>query len=415
MGYSKTKKIRPKKWTKEALAREFSKHNSKKEVQRFNMSAYNAALRQGLLDKLSANFTGGRPNHSLDNAIELASKVETVKQFREKYSGAYHHAHANGYWAVVKERLGFTSHNRHKNCVYVIANRNLRLAYVGITAQPFEKRVDQHFSRRDTNSRQITSLKGTFAYQLTAYEYSRDDVYQQVERDWFDFFEKLGFQMLNDRSRLGSGGAGAAIWTKRKIFIEAKRYTKASDFIQGAPGAYARAKALGVWGEVKDTFPRLREHFSFSECLDAAGRYTSRNDFKMGSKKHWEKCLREGWMDEIAERVGYEGDKDKWSSKEKIAKEAAKFRTRHEFHTSAAGAYAAARKMGCLDEICSHMPQPRRSTNWTEDEIWAEVKGSASFTEWKIDTHTGRPRPSFRAAYRRKMIEAIKTYFRRDG
>ena len=75
----------------------------------------------------------------------------------------------------------------------------------------------------------------------------------------------------------------------------------------------------------------------------------------------------------------HEGDKDKWSSKEKIAKEAAKFRTRHEFHTSAAGAYAAARKMGFLDEICSHMPQPRRSRNWTEDEIWAGGKRLSEF------------------------------------
>ena len=49
-----------------------------------------------------------------------------------------------------------------------------------------------------------------------------------------------------------------------KDFYRSEAVLKASDFIQGAPGAYAR-QSLGV-GEVKDTFPRLGT-ISFSECL----------------------------------------------------------------------------------------------------------------------------------------------------
>ncbi len=44
-------------------------------------------------------------------------------------------------------------------------------------------------------------------------------------------------------------------------------------------------------------------------------------------------------------------------TKQSIQKEADRYKTRHEFKTHSLGAYNAARKLGILDEVCSHMPK----------------------------------------------------------
>lgn len=49
----------------------------------------------------------------------------------------------------------------------------------------------------------------------------------------------------------------------------------------------------------------------------------------------------------------------KWTNAE-VRKEAAKYKTKKEFNQACQSAYQAARKMGILDEVCSHMDKVKR-------------------------------------------------------
>ena len=57
---------------------------------------------------------------------------------------------------------------------------------------------------------------------------------------------------------------------------------------------------------------------------------------------------------------------------ENLKKEALKYKTRTEFIKNASGAYDAARNMGVVDEICSHMPNVKfLPKKWTVEKIQA--------------------------------------------
>lgn len=67
-------------------------------------------------------------------------------------------------------------------------------------------------------------------------------------------------------------------------------------------------------------------------------------------------------------------ERDKWNDKEKIATEAKKWNTKADFagankvvnpdgtvtNEGCQSAYQAARRLGILDEVCSHMEKPKR-------------------------------------------------------
>lgn len=64
----------------------------------------------------------------------------------------------------------------------------------------------------------------------------------------------------------------------------------------------------------------------------------------------------------------------KWT-KEKVAKEARLYQTKSEFYLKSRGAYAAAFRMGIIDDVCSHMIKLReKSGHWNEELAREEAK-----------------------------------------
>ena len=49
-------------------------------------------------------------------------------------------------------------------------------------------------------------------------------------------------------------------------------------------------------------------------------------------------------------------------TKERVLREASKYKLRSDFQKGSRGAYDRARDMGWLDEVCSHMKSKRKST-----------------------------------------------------
>lgn len=78
----------------------------------------------------------------------------------------------------------------------------------------------------------------------------------------------------------------------------------------------------------------------------------------------------------------------KWT-KEKVAAEAVKHLKRSAFKSASPSAYIAARNMGILDEICSHMPKdsrvgsPAHNKKWTKEKVLEEAARYSTRSEWR--------------------------------
>ena len=78
--------------------------------------------------------------------------------------------------------------------------------------------------------------------------------------------------------------------------------------------------------------------------------------------------------------------RQKWSF-ENIQKEALKFQTRKQFQNESGSAYQAARKMGVIDEVCSHMQSRFR---WAFELVQKEslkYKTRSEFGDLKCQTN----------------------------
>ena len=71
----------------------------------------------------------------------------------------------------------------------------------------------------------------------------------------------------------------------------------------------------------------------------------------------------------------------KWT-KETIQKEAKKYKIKKEFYCKSGGAYNVARKLGILDEVCSHMFCGRKK--WTKETIQKEAKKYKTRSEFYL-------------------------------
>jgi len=90
----------------------------------------------------------------------------------------------------------------------------------------------------------------------------------------------------------------------------------------------------------------------------------------------------------------------KWS-KEKIIKEARKYKTKTEFHKLSGGAYFVANKIGILNEICSHMGESKNSP-WTFEELQQEA------LKYKTRGEFQNKNPNiYQVAYRKKILDKI--------
>ena len=399
-------KENPSIWSKKVITQKAKQCKSLNEFYTSCGGAINAAIRYNWWDDIREEFfPTENPYDTLDKLKSIASKYQTIKEFRTKESAAYYAAHKNALWPEIKKLLSASKYNANKNCVYAIVNNSQNLAYIGITCQSFTKRMEQHKRQSNsTNSKEITTLSGTEYIQLTEYIYSADEIKNGVEQEYYEKFKGLGYKMLNSESHLGTGGTGQITWTEKKIRKTAKQFSKRSAFIKNANGAYIQAKKLGILDSIYKNMDHPPKKWSFEECYTEACKYKTRNDFKEHSPSAWQKANKMNWLNEICK--DYTGKYDQWNTIDKCRKEAATYSSRTEFQKSAPGCYQRARNAGWLEEICSHMKSVNR-TRWTEEKIWEHVKRLKSYSEFNIK---GSKSPLYKAAYRRGMISDIKEF-----
>jgi len=153
-------------------------------------------------------------------------------------------------------------------------------------------------------------------------------------------------------------------YTYDEVFEIAKNYTCSSDFQKGNGSAYGIARKNG-W--IKDyTWFIVKQHspYTYEECYEVAKKYKTRQELAKGNVGVYQAARNHGWIDDYIWFESKQRARNYWT-KERVAVESKKYKTRGEFHDYCGTAYGKARVNGWLDEF-----------TWLEDDRIDFVEGN---------------------------------------
>ena len=188
------------------------------------------------------------------------------------------------------------------------------------------------------------------------------------------------------------------------LFAEAKKYRTKVDFIKGSNSAYQTAGDRGILNQVcSHMVTPVRERKWTKKIIQAeALKYKKKTDFIHGSKRAYAAAYKMGILDEVCSHM--QVFKTDWTM-QMLKHEAMKYSSRAQFENGSSGAYQFALRRGLLDEICSHMVV--RRINWSIKMISRE----ASKYETRSEFMKGSP-GAYGAARRFEIIDSVCSHMK---
>lgn len=449
-------------WTKNKLIKEARKYKNKTEFHSKNSAAYSAARKHVAKEEIFAHMPQRK---SVDAQIWDRSKlIETAKKFKNRtdfsktYPGAAKRAKAlgiydeitkhmdykvrpNGTWTPemvfriskkYKTRGEFQSGerqayqaarrlnvmeeackhmvrvgNRFKRALYVFEFPD-KSVYVGLTFN-YDQRYNSHMKR----TKRIIDKTNELGHEFIMFnEYYEKDIAAQKEVDLVDKYRKKGWEILN-RSKAGALGSNITKWTKDKILKEAKKYNNIAEFNRGNGSAYNAALKLGLKEDIKKHMTNLTKpagYWTKEKVLKEARKYKTRSEFHKNSSSAFLYAKKLGIREECYKHMVSPTRVRKWT-KDTVAKEARKYKSRSEFQKNSKGAYKAAKDLGIRDKVCRHMKyKVSPNGTWNEDKIIKEAK------KYKKRSHFKKGNGSaYQAAKRLGILDKVCSHMPKDG
>lgn len=141
--------------------------------------------------------------------------------------------------------------------------------------------------------------------------------------------------------------------------LEALKYKSRTEFGKKAPGAYQAAYMKGWLDLICEHYEaryKNRGHWNFDNCKEEAFKYKTRTEFIENATSAYQAANKYGWLDTICLHMESTRKAKGFWDYNNCLQEAKKFQSKSEFQKKGrGGAYAAAKKMGWLENICKHM------------------------------------------------------------
>jgi len=147
---------------------------------------------------------------------------------------------------------------------------------------------------------------------------------------------------------------GALKWSKEDLLKIAKRYTSRTDFQKNDKKYYEAARRQGLLDFLCAHMPKREKKWTKSAIRTEAKKYTDRTEFQQNSPGAYFSAYQAGDIEKVCKHIPRKKKVSSWSLP-LLKKEAKKFSARTPFSKNSSGAYSQARKLGVLDQICSHM------------------------------------------------------------
>lgn len=379
---------------KQAMQLEALNYESRWEFQQKSRNTYMTAQRRGWLEEICTHMNspqrdGGWSDNrnkwghwTKERCRREARNYEYRFDFQKNSTQAYLAARKKGWLDDICAHMKVRDHGLL--CGYVILNDRLKKAYVGITARPFEVRKQQHQLDNSTTSRFIVNENDTQFEQLTDHTTPPDRA-AVLERELYDRFSSLGYDMLNNESNIGATGGSEVKWTPQALRDEAKNYRTKSEFRRNSPKAYSSAQYQGLLDELQQNMQGRMPNGYWSDkarCVEEARKYNSRSEFRRKSSGAYGAASKFGWLGEICSHMDrLVSPRGTWQKFENCKNAAAQFERIPDFRKFSSAAYNSAKSNGWLEDICRHMqPQKKRHPRgyWTKRRCHGEALKYAS-------------------------------------
>ena len=142
------------------------------------------------------------------------------------------------------------------------------------------------------------------------------------------------------------------IWTKEKVFEEARNYKTKKEFFIGCGSAYNVARKNGWFSEMtwfEDGYKKDRK-WSNEKLFKEARKYQTITEFSKKNYGAYHNALKKGLIDKMDWFKKQHKPNGYWT-KERVFKKAKEYQTRCEFYKGCPRAYTIALKNGWLDEM----------------------------------------------------------------
>jgi len=295
-----------KKWDYDSVINEAKKYKYRSDFQHWSSGAYGKAHTMGWLKNCQAHMED-RPLKWTEKTIAgEAMKYKSRGEFAKAPGSAYKAAINIGILDDVCEHMDIL-YNGYNHCVYVIRNDRLNKAYVGITSQKYELRIQQHRSKNNPcNSREIIYCSDTICEQLTDYVYSPSDVKAFAEQQFVTQYEIDGYEILNNKKSIGNIGYSRRKWTKDLCHNEALKYKIRWDFQKFSRNGYTAAKNHEWLDSIcshMESQKRASDYWTKEKCINEAKKYKSRNEFRKKATYPYKVTSINGWTEEVCSHI----------------------------------------------------------------------------------------------------------------
>ena len=397
------------KWTRSALEASARKYSTVKEWRLTEPSAYATASRLKLLPELTADMHK-KAKHGYWTAEIVAQRAKPYLHKRDWIRGDYSSYTAAQRLGIVDSVSGHMTPlgNRHKRCLYSIEVLGQNLVYIGLTYD-FKKRIRDHMKSKRFRVLVEQYGKGCIdAVQIT--DYIDKEEASIREGILVKEFRQKGYQLLNIQ-KTGSLGGNVTKWTRASILEDAKNYSRVMEWANAPQSGYPAASAMGILDECTAHMERMIKTpgtYVKQDIVEAAAKFTQISEWVKKEGKTYAAAQRMQLLDDpevVGHFVKNKVVNKKWT-KDRVLKEAARFQSVSEWKRVSPGSYKAAKSDGYYDEIKSRMSlltlAPTSNHKWTLESIRQDARKYETKTEWR-----NRSGGAYQAAKRLGVIEEV--------
>lgn len=317
---------------------------------------------------------GPKFKYSYEDLKNIASKYQTVPEFRKNDYPAYQAAYYRGILGeLIKdlERGG----NKFKKIIYVYEFPD-KTAYVGLTYNIKQRNADHltnpysQVFKYQQETRQKPELK-------TLSTFVPWDEASRLETEFEQKYRKDGWKLLNVAKTGGLGGAFQI--TDDFIKSEASKYNLLRDFRELSNSAYRAAYKRGkdFFEEVTQHMSRDKYSFSDEELEVLAGMFNTKSEFEHTERNAYKQAIARGrdFWDRITSHM-QKGEK--FDNMDDVIRFAKGFKSREELAQASPAAYQRLRRANMLQDLFGE----RMKKEWTMEKLFDEAGKYNSYTEF---------------------------------
>ena len=289
---------------KENVFAEARKYKTKAEFRKCT-HIYTSSCQNGWLEEMDWLDDVKRPDGywSKENIFAEAKKYKTKSEFRKGCGSAYTLAWKKG---LMKEMNWFID-GRIKlftdkiDCVYKYYFKETNSIYIGRTISK-NKRDNQHRGHKEDTLYRYAKANGL---EVPAMEIIEDNLTieegQKREDYWIKYYKEMGYNMVNSAKAGSLGAIATGKWNKDSVFEESKKYTTRNEFRKYSNGAYTLAWKKG-WLDEMSWFKEIRKPNGFwtkERIYEEAKKYARRTQFARSCVKGYKVARQNSWLDEL--------------------------------------------------------------------------------------------------------------------